>query len=116
MDPEDAAAGPTDVIDVTAVDAVPTDASDGSPTDSAPPPADGSSELLGRTSPLRRLIGVLGMLALVPTAWMLFKNEITVADAGQRAAVTYVAVRIALRLTGWAIGNVAKFLEKTDPG
>jgi hypothetical protein len=78
-------------------------------------PADGTTaSTLGRTSPLRRLIGVLGLLALVPTAWMLFKDQITVADAGQRAAVTYVAVRIALRLSAWGIASVAQFLDKPE--
>lgn len=111
MDPDDSQPGPIDVTDAEH------DLLD------APTAPDGDSQslakataILGRTSPLRRLIGMLGLLALVPTAWMLFKNQITVSDAGQRAAVTYVAVRIALRVTGWGIASVAQFLDKTDTG
>ncbi len=111
MDPDEAQPGPIDVTD-TGLD--PLDAPTGTIAEAASPVR--SATLPGRTSPLRRLIGVLGLLALVPTAWMLFKDQITVSDAGQRAAITYVAVRIALRLTGWGIASVAQFLDTNDTG
>jgi len=73
-----------------------------------------AAEFTARTSPLRRIIGVLGMLALVPTAWLLVHGEITLTDAGIRAGVTLLAVRVVLRLTTWGIGHVAAYLERTD--
>ncbi len=73
-----------------------------------------AAEFTARTSPLRRIIGVLGLLALVPTAWLLVHGQLTLTDAGIRAGVTLLAVRIVLRLTTWGIGHVAASLERTD--
>jgi hypothetical protein len=72
------------------------------------------AELTSRTSPLRRIIGLLGMLALVPTAWLLVHGDLTLTDAGKRAAITLLAVQVVLRLTTWGIGHLAGFLERTD--
>jgi hypothetical protein len=72
------------------------------------------SDFVGRTSPLRRIIGLLGLVALVPTAWLLWKGDITLTDAGKRAFITLVAVRVVLRLTVWGIGHVVGFLERAD--
>ena len=73
-----------------------------------------AAEFTARTSPLRRIIGLLGMAALVPTGWLLVHGDLTLIDAGKRAAITLVAVRVVLRLTTWGIGHVAGFLERTD--
>jgi hypothetical protein len=73
-----------------------------------------AAEFTARTSPLRRIIGILGMVALVPTAWLLVHDEITLTDAGKRAGITLLAVRVVLRLTTWGIGHVAAYLERTD--
>ena len=74
-----------------------------------------AAEFAARTSPLRRIIGVLGLVALVPTAWLLVHGQLTLTDAGIRAGVTLVAVRVVLRLTTWGIGHTAAYLERTDP-
>ena len=71
--------------------------------------------LTGRTSPLRRIIGLLGLIALVPTAWMLWKGDITLTDAGKRAVIAFLAVRIVLRFVTWGIAHVVSFLERSDP-
>jgi hypothetical protein len=77
-------------------------------------PSVSAAELTARTSPLRRIIGLLGLAALVPTAWLLVHGDLTLTDAGKRAAITLVAVRVVLRLTTWGIGHIAGFLERTD--
>ncbi len=74
-----------------------------------------AAEFTARTSPLRRIIGLLGMVALVPTAWLLLHGDLTLTDAGKRAGITLVLVRVVLRLTTWGIGHIAGYLERTDP-
>jgi hypothetical protein len=73
-----------------------------------------AAEFTARTSPLRRIIGILGMVALVPTALLLVHGELTLTDAGKRAGITLVAVRVVLRLTTWGIGHIAGHLERTN--
>lgn len=47
---------------------------------------------------VRRGAAALGLAGLVPTAVMLLRGDITPAEAGVRAAVTFVAVLVAARL------------------
>jgi hypothetical protein len=55
-----------------------------------------------------------GLVALVPTAWLLLHGDLTLTDAGKRAGITLIAVRVVLRLTTWGIGHVAASLERPD--
>lgn len=62
--------------------------------------------------PLRRLTGAVGLVALVPTAWLLATNAITLTDAALRAGVTLVVVVAAGRLVGWVVGGLAGSFER----
>lgn len=53
------------------------------------------------TWPYRRYVALLGVLLLLPTAWLLATGAITAADAGIRAALTLVAVKVIDRVGRW---------------
>lgn len=64
------------------------------------------------TGPLRRLVGTLGLLALVPTAALLATGAVDPAEAAMRAAVT-VLVMVALgRATNWWLSSAASAFER----
>ena len=63
--------------------------------------------------PLRRFVGVVGLVALVPMLLMVALGELSLVDAAMRAAVT-VAVLLALgRFVSWGMGALASEVEAT---
>jgi hypothetical protein len=61
--------------------------------------------------PLRRLVGTLGLLALVPTAMMLALGRITPLDAALRATATLLAAMVIGRVAGWWVVQMARGYE-----
>lgn len=64
--------------------------------------------------PLRRLTGAVGLVALVPTAWLLATNAITLTDAAMRATATLIAVVAVGRVIGWVVGGLAGSFERDE--
>lgn len=66
--------------------------------------------------PLRRLVGLLGLLALGPTAAMLAVGRITPADAAGRALATLIVTILVGRVAGWWVAQMARGyeLDSTD--
>ena len=60
-----------------------------------------------RRGPIRRAAGTLGLLALVPTAVMLIKGNVTLHVAAVRAGVTLGSVIVLARVGTWAVGWIA---------
>jgi hypothetical protein len=61
--------------------------------------------------PVRRLAGTLGMLALAPTATMLFMGRLSPVDAALRGVATLVAAMVLGRLLAWAVDGMARGFE-----
>lgn len=67
--------------------------------------------------PLRRLVGILGLLALVPTAAMLTAGTITLEDAALRAGATLLAAWLLGKVAGWWLSFLAREFERAgEPG
>lgn len=66
--------------------------------------------------PLRRLVGTLGLLALVPTALLLLRGSVTVTDAAVRGGATLVAVVVLGRVAGWMLSFLAGEFERAGDG
>lgn len=64
--------------------------------------------------PLRRLTGAVGLIALLPTAWLLATNAITLTDAAVRMIVTLVVVVAVGRLIGMVVGGLAGSFERDE--
>ena len=62
--------------------------------------------------PLNRVIGTLGLLALVPTAVMSATGTLTAADTAVRAGVTLLLAIAVKRLAAWYIATTAASFEK----
>lgn len=62
--------------------------------------------------PLRRLVGILGLLALVPTAVMLTAGTITLEDAAVRAGATLLAAWLLGKIAGWWLSFLAREFER----
>lgn len=65
--------------------------------------------------PLRRLVGILGLVALVPVLLMVGLGEIGLVDAAVRASVTVVTLLLLGRVVGWAMSTLAAQAEATSP-
>lgn len=63
--------------------------------------------------PLRRSVGALGLLALVPLAAMIVAGTLTPVDAARRATVTLVALLLLGRLAGRAVHHLATLVESS---
>lgn len=61
--------------------------------------------------PLRRLVGILGLLALIPIAVLLLTGAINPLAAAQRALVVLIVVVVVGRLTGSYLQSVARRFE-----
>jgi uncharacterized membrane protein YraQ (UPF0718 family) len=61
--------------------------------------------------PLRRFVGMLGLLALAPTAVMLGLGRITPATAALRAVATLLVAVIIGRVAGWWVAEMARGYE-----
>lgn len=66
--------------------------------------------------PLRRLVGMLGLLALLPTAVMLTTATITPEDAALRGGATLVAALVLGRVAGWGLSLLAAEFERPEDG
>lgn len=66
--------------------------------------------------PLRRLVGALGLFALIPTAWLLATGAIDMPTAALRAVATLVAVMALGRLLGVVVGALAVHVEGRTGG
>lgn len=62
--------------------------------------------------PLRRSVGALGLLALVPLAGMLVVGTLDPVDAAQRALVTLIALLVLGRLASWGVHGLASAVER----
>lgn len=67
--------------------------------------------------PLRRSIGALGLLALVPVAAMLVVGTLDPVDAAQRSVVTLIGLLVLGRLASWGVHGIASAVERggTEP-
>lgn len=61
--------------------------------------------------PLRRLVGVVGLVALVPVLAMVARGELGLVDAAGRASITLVALLVLGRLVSWGVGAMASQVE-----
>lgn len=59
-----------------------------------------------KAGPIRRAAGGLGLLALVPTALMLFAGQITLQVAAVRAGITLACAMLVARAASWAVGLI----------
>ncbi len=64
--------------------------------------------------PLRRLIGALGLGALVPTSLMLTGGSITVTDAALRAGATLLGALVVGRLADRSLGRLIVAYEQSQ--
>ena len=60
-----------------------------------------------RRGPIRRAAGTVGLVALVPTAVMLIKGNVTLQVAAVRAGITLGSVIVLARIGTWAVGWIA---------
>lgn len=65
--------------------------------------------------PLRRFVGILGLVALVPTLLMVAQGEVSLVDAAVRATVTVVVVLALGRVVSWGMGALASDVESSAP-
>lgn len=63
--------------------------------------------------PLRRSIGALGLLALVPVAGMLVAGTLDPVDAAQRSLVTLIGLLVLGRLATWGVHGIASSIERS---
>lgn len=61
--------------------------------------------------PLRRSVGAIGLVALVPVALMVVVGSVTAVDAAFRATATIVGVVVLGWVANWGIDRVASELE-----
>ena len=67
-----------------------------------------------KAGPLREVAGIVGLLALVPTAAMLALGQVTVADAAVRAGVTLLGVQLIARIATWWLRAFLSSIEVTE--
>ncbi len=58
-------------------------------------------------SPLTRPIAVVGLLALLVTAWLLTTGQLSLAEAGTRALLVLVVAKVVDRLATWGLRRAA---------
>lgn len=66
-------------------------------------------------SPLRRPIALLGLVALLVTAWLLLGGHLSPAEAGVRALVVVAGVRVLDVLATWGLRRVAGSAARHSP-
>lgn len=72
-----------------------------------------------RPGPIRRAAGTVGLVALVPTAVMLIKGNVTLQAAAVRAGITLGSVIVLARVGTWAVGWIADSAQESaaaEPG
>ena len=67
-----------------------------------------------RSSPLRRSIAVMGLVLMVPLGLKLLHGELSLPEAGKRAAITFLAVLVCVRIFTALLGRAADVLERTE--
>jgi hypothetical protein len=68
-----------------------------------------------KAGPIRRAAGTLGLLALIPTALMLIKGNVTLQVAAIRAGITLATVMILARVATWGVGWIADSAQGAPP-
>jgi hypothetical protein len=68
-----------------------------------------------KAGPIRRAAGTLGLLALIPTALMLIKGNVTLQVAAVRAGITLGTVMILARVAAWGAGWIADSAQGAPP-
>lgn len=63
--------------------------------------------------PLRRSIGALGLLALVPVAAMVVVGTLDPVDAAERSLVTLIGLLALGRLASWGVHGIASSIERS---
>lgn len=64
------------------------------------------------SGPLRQVVGAVGLLCLLPTAWLLATGALTPVQSAVRALATLLGVLIVGRIAAWWLDSVARTLEK----
>jgi hypothetical protein len=67
-----------------------------------------------RSSPLRRSIAIMGLVLMIPLGLKLLYGELSLPEAGKRAAVTFLAVIVCVRIFTAVLGRAADVLERAD--
>lgn len=62
--------------------------------------------------PLRTFVASIGLIALVPIAWMVVHGDLAPVDAGIRAAVVLGAVLVVGRIVDMVLSALAASLER----
>lgn len=65
--------------------------------------------------PLRRLVGTVGLLGLVPLLAMLAIGLLSPEDAAFRALVMLAGLMALGRFVSWGVGALAAEVEQSDP-
>ena len=68
-----------------------------------------------KAGPIRRAAGTLGLLALIPTALMLIKGNVTLQVAAVRAGITLGTVMFLARVATWSVGWIADSAQAAPP-
>lgn len=67
--------------------------------------------------PLRRFVGVVGLVALVPMLLMVALGELSLVDAATRSGVMIAVLLVLGRFVSWGMGALASEVEATaSPG
>lgn len=64
---------------------------------------------------LRRSVGALGLVSLVPVAAMLLAGTLSPVDAARRVVLSVLAVLVLGRLAAWGIAATAASIEQAGP-
>jgi hypothetical protein len=64
--------------------------------------------------PLRRMVGLLGLLALIPIAVLLLTGALDLVTAASRALIVLLVVVVVGRLTGSFLQSIAGQLDEQD--
>jgi hypothetical protein len=67
-----------------------------------------------RSSPLRRAVAIMGLLLMIPLGLKLFHGELSLPEAGKRAAITFLAVIVCVRIFTTVLGRAADVLERAE--
>jgi hypothetical protein len=64
--------------------------------------------------PLRRMVGLLGLVALIPIAVLLLTGALDLVTAASRALIVLLVVVVVGRLTGTFLQSIAGQLDEQD--
>ena len=69
-----------------------------------------------KPGPLRQLAGMMGLLALTPTALLLAQGALSPLQAAVRAVVTLIGVVAVARTVAWGLAAAAGSMERSVEG